>query len=75
MRTLFIGRLPESSFSLEDGRDVCRQGMAPNFAEKNNEVRHNVLALAIVFIHLWTPFYSQGGGLYARQNYLCRNLS
>ena len=43
--------------------------------EKNDKVRHNVtqvaslLALATVFIGLWTPFYSQGWGcLYARQN-------
>ena len=51
--------------------------------EKNDKVRHmmtqiaSLLAVATVFIDLWTPFYSQGGGggLYARQNYLCRNLS
>ena len=37
----------------------------------------SLLAVATVFIDLRTPFYSQGGGggLYARQNYLCRNLS
>ena len=54
--------------------------------KKNDKVRHiiiiimtqiaRLLAVATVFIDLWTPFYSQGGrGLYARQNYLCRNLS
>ena len=37
--------------------------------EKNDKVRHNItqiaslLAVATVFIDLWTPFYSQGGGL------------
>ena len=37
--------------------------------EKNDKVRHNMtqiaslLAVATVFIDLWTPFYSQGGGL------------
>ena len=37
--------------------------------EKNNKVRHSVtqiaslLAVATVFLDLWTPFYSQGGGL------------
>ena len=35
--------------------------------EKNDKVRHNMtqiaslLAVATVFIDLWTPFYSQGG--------------
>ena len=50
--------------------------------EKNDKVRHNMtqiaslLAVATVFVDLWAPFYSQGGGgLYARQKYLCRNLS
>ena len=46
--------------------------------EKNDKVRHNMtqiaslLAVATVFVDLWAPFY---GGLYARQKYLCRNLS
>ena len=37
--------------------------------EKNDKVRHimtliaSLLAVATVFIDLWTPFYSQGGGL------------
>ena len=37
--------------------------------EKNDKVRHNMtqiasfLAVATVFIDLWSPFYSQGGGL------------
>ena len=37
--------------------------------EKNDNVRHivtqiaSLLAVATVFIDLWTPFYSQGGGL------------
>ena len=36
----------------------------------------SLLAVATVFVDLWAPFYSQGGGgLYARQNYLCKNLS
>ena len=49
--------------------------------EKNDKVRHNMtqiaslLAVATVFVDLWAPFYSQGGGLYARLKYLCRNLS
>ena len=36
--------------------------------EKNDKVRHNMtqiaslLAVATVFIDLWTPFYSRGGG-------------
>ena len=39
----------------------------------------SLLAVATVFIGLWTlisTFYCQGGGggLYARQNYLCRNF-
>ena len=35
----------------------------------------SLLAVATVFVDLWAPFYSQGGGggLYARQKYLCRN--
>ena len=39
--------------------------------EKNDKVRHimtqiaSLLAVATVFIDLWTPFYSQGGGLRA----------
>ena len=37
----------------------------------------SLLAVAAVFVDLWTPFYRQSGrgGLYARQKYLCRNLS
>ena len=36
----------------------------------------SLLAVATVFVDLWAPFYSQGGGgLYVRQKYLCRNLS
>ena len=40
--------------------------------EKNDKVRHivtqiaSLLAVATVFIDLWTPFYSQGGGAYTR---------
>jgi hypothetical protein len=38
----------------------------------------NLLAIATVFICLWTLniyiLQSEKGGLYARQNYLCRNL-
>ena len=40
--------------------------------EKNNKVRHSVtqiaslLAVATVFLDLWTPFYSQGGGACTR---------
>ena len=36
--------------------------------EKNDKVRHivtqiaSLLAVATVFLDLWTPFYSQGGG-------------
>ena len=36
--------------------------------EKNDQVRHNMtqmaslLAVATVFVDLWAPFYSQGGG-------------
>ena len=36
--------------------------------EKNDKVRHNMtqiaslLAVATVFVDLWAPFYSQGGG-------------
>ena len=52
--------------------------------KKNDKIRHNMtqiaslLAVATVFVDLWAPFYSQvaeGGGLYARQKYPCRNLS
>ena len=38
----------------------------------------SLLAVATVFIGLWTllyTFYCQGGSLYTRQNYLCRNLA
>ena len=42
--------------------------------EKNDKVSHNMtqiasfLAVATIFVDLWAPFYSQGGGgLYARQ--------
>ena len=37
--------------------------------EKNDKVRHNMtqiaslLAVATVFVEIWAPFYSQGGGL------------
>ena len=40
--------------------------------EKNDKVRHivtqiaSLLAVATVFIDLWTPFNSQGGGAYTR---------
>ena len=40
--------------------------------EKNDKVRHNMtqiaslLAVATVFVDLWAPFYSQGGGAYTR---------
>ena len=40
--------------------------------EENDEVRHimtqiaSLLAIATVFIDLWTPFYSQGGGACTR---------
>ena len=40
--------------------------------EKNDKVRHivtqiaSLLAVATVFIDLWTPFYSQGRGAYTR---------
>ena len=52
--------------------------------EKNDKVRHtmtqiaSLLAVATVFVDLWAPFYSQGGGgAYTRDksSYLCRNLS
>ena len=36
------------------------------------------VAVASVFIGFWaliSTFYCQRGGLYARQNYLCTNLS
>ena len=35
----------------------------------------SVLAVATVFISLWTRISRQRRGLYARQKYLCRNLS
>ena len=40
--------------------------------ENDDKVRHivtqiaSLLAVATVFIDLWTPFYSQGGGAYTR---------
>ena len=52
--------------------------------EKNDKVRHDMTQIAsllavaaVFFVDLWAPFYSQGGGAYsyARQKYLCRNLS
>ena len=66
------------------GRAISALSLAVWWAklEKNDKVRHNMtqiaslLAVATVFVDLWAPFYSQGGGgLYARQKYLCRNLS
>ena len=64
-------------------RDLCTfSGCLVGKTRENDKVRHimiqiaSLLAVATVFVDLWTPFYSQGeGGLYARQNYLCRNLS
>ena len=38
----------------------------------------SLLAVAIVFVDLWAPFYSQGGGTYTRDKlstYACRNFS
>ena len=40
--------------------------------EKSDKVRHkmtqiaSLLAVATVFVDLWAPFYSQGGGAYTR---------
>ena len=49
-------------------RAISVYSLAEAKLEKNNKVRHNVpqiaslLAIATVFVDLWTPFYSQGGG-------------
>ena len=50
--------------------------------EKNDKVTHNMtqiaslLAVATVFVDLWAPFYSQGGGLICETKVpICRNLS
>ena len=53
-------------------RDLCIFSLAVWWAklEKNDKVRHtmtqiaSLLAVATVFVDLWAPFYSQGGGAY-----------
>ena len=53
------------------GRAISALSLAVWWAklEKNDKVRHNMtqiaslLAVATVFVDLWAPFYSQGGGL------------
>ena len=52
------------------GRAMCVLSLTVWWAnlEKNDKVRHDMtqmaslLAVATVFIDLWSPFYSQGGG-------------
>ena len=61
MTTITDRRMPR-------GRTISVLSLAVWWAklEKNDKVRHNVtqiarlLAVATVFIDLWTPFYSQG---------------
>ena len=50
------------------GRAISALSLAVWWAklEKNDEVRHNmtqIASLLAVFVDLWAPFYSQGGGL------------
>ena len=59
---------------ISSGRAISVFSLAVWWAklEKNDKVRHSMtqiaslLAVATVFIDLWTPFYSQGGGAYTR---------
>ena len=67
MTTITDRRMPR-------GRAISVLSLAVWWAklEKNDKVRHivtqilSLLAVATVFIDLWTPFYSQGGGAYTR---------
>ena len=70
--TVTDGRMPR-------GRAISVLSLAVWWAklEKNNKVRHNMtqiaslLAVATVFIDLWTLFYSQGRGAYTRDKNTC----
>ena len=63
MTTITDRRIPR-------GRAISAHSLAGWWAklEKNDKVRHimtqiaSLLAVATVYIDLWTPFYSQGGG-------------
>ena len=67
MTTITDRRMPR-------GRAISVLSLAVWWAklEKNDKVRHNMtqiaslLAVAAVFVDLWTSFYSQGGGAYTR---------
>ena len=67
MTTITDRRMPR-------GRAISALSLAVWWAklEKNDKERHimtqiaSLLAVATVFIDLWTPFYSQGGGAYTR---------
>ena len=64
MTTITSCRIPR-------GRAIFALSLAIWWA-KLDKVRHNMiqiaslLAVATVFIDLWAPFYSQGGGAYTR---------
>ena len=71
MTTITDRRMPR-------GRAISALSLAVWWAklEKNDKVRHimtqiaSLLAVATVFIDLWTPFYSQGGGGLIRETKL-----
>ena len=70
---LGLGKSEEGAYTRDPYISVLSLAVWWAKLEKNNKVRQNVthiaslLAVATVFIDLWTPFYSQGGGgLYVR---------